>query len=171
MTFLIDLTVDNNSNNLVFALFTKEHTTTKTHAFPNVTKKKGCVLVWLRLYWLKEMLLSPLLDFAINRCAGRSCWEKWCLRRDRENSRKKLPAEQWTCVNVVILYQLPAWVLAFFSKVTGTCLGVFDHGVFSQHTLVLQRLRFAKGNWCAVLPCKGNEMSWKPSHARVRRLR
>lgn len=57
-------------------------------------KKRVCVLVWLRLYWLKEMLLSPLLDIARFRCAGRSCWEKWCLRRDRENSRKKLPVEQ-----------------------------------------------------------------------------
>lgn len=57
-------------------------------------KKKVCILVWLRLYWLKEMLLSPLLDIAIFRCAGRPCWEKWCLRRDRENSRKKLPVEQ-----------------------------------------------------------------------------
>lgn len=42
MTFLIDLTVDNNSNNLIFALSTKEHTTAETHAFPNVTKKGLC---------------------------------------------------------------------------------------------------------------------------------
>lgn len=39
MIFLIDLTVDNKSNNRIFKFLTKEHTTTKTHAFPNVTKK------------------------------------------------------------------------------------------------------------------------------------
>lgn len=42
MTFLIDLTVDNHSNNLIFTLLTKERTTTKTHAFPNITKKGLC---------------------------------------------------------------------------------------------------------------------------------
>lgn len=42
MVFLIDLTVDNHSKNHLFTLSTKEHTTMKTHAFPNVTKKGLC---------------------------------------------------------------------------------------------------------------------------------
>lgn len=60
-----------------FSFWLKEHSTISTYVFAlQIEYYTGGSLVWLRFYWLKEMLLSLLLDIAIFRCAGRSCWEK-----------------------------------------------------------------------------------------------
>lgn len=140
-------------------------------------------MVWLRFYWLKEMLLSPLLDIDIFRCAGPSCWEKqWCQRREIERTpgkktKWKFKSEQTESFNIsghheccffprmkIILLAGQVCLIMEFSRCKHAC-------VFAGAAMLARVL--AKGwLWALYFPVKKwDVMKIKPSHARVRCMR
>lgn len=151
---------------------------------------EGYILVWPRLYWLKEMLLSLLIFFLKasqyfaarvppvekNNDAGAG--------RQRKLQEKKIKEEKLEKFNERKLsYSGVHWLPVQVSTGNYLTIQVFFFMEFSHwiHACVLAGAAMLlralakgwRGNLRAVLFLQRNEMSWKqkPSHARLRRTR